>query len=64
MKTPYGETIRGEVSSRKIYGAGGLSYFSSGVLVCGSHVGACPEAVPSTTVETRQINNLAVKTLK
>ena len=36
--------------------AGELSYFSSGFLVCGSHVGASwPEAVPSVNGETATI---------
>src|SRR6266536_1342622 len=36
--------------------AGELSYFSSGFLVCGSHVGASwPEAVPSVNGQTATI---------
>src|SRR5437763_8225783 len=68
MNAPCGETIRGEVSSRYMYRAGESSYFSSGFLVCGSHVGAnWPEAVPSVNGETATeaeskyvaVNNLA-----
>jgi hypothetical protein len=44
--------------------AGGLSYLSSGLAERGFDVGACPEAVASATTEVRQINMLAVETLK
>ena len=53
--------------------AGGLSYFSSGLEVCGFQVGACrnavplragawPEAVASGSSELKQINRLTVET--
>ena len=65
MKLPNGEIIRGEVSIRKIYGAGGLSYVSSGFLVRGSHVGArWPEAVAEATSESTQINGIAAETVE
>ena len=37
------------------YSAGGLSYFSSGLLARGFHVGACPEAVAIDAIETSKI---------
>jgi hypothetical protein len=35
--------------------AGGLSYFSTCLLVCGFHRGACPEAVASDAIKTSKI---------
>src|SRR6476646_4971633 len=68
MKTPYGEIIRGDVSSRYVPGAaGGISYFSSGS-VKGSWLVpegiVCAEAVARSIANTRRRNRVAVKTLE
>src|SRR6266542_1153341 len=68
MKTPYGEIIRGDVSSRYVPGAaGGISYFSSGS-VKGSWLVpedvVCAEAVARSTANPRAKKRLAVKTLE
>jgi hypothetical protein len=53
--------MRGEVSTRKINGAGGLLYFSSGSSKSGRAVSAsCPAA--TATSEIRKENKLAVDT--
>ena len=55
MKSPYGETIRGEVSIFR-GGAGGLSYVSSGWPRGAERVGASwAEAVASAASEARQM---------
>src|SRR6266480_4965230 len=68
MKRPYGEIIRGDVSSRYVPGAaGGMSYFSSGS-VKGSWLVpervVCAEAVARSTANPRAKHRLAVKTLE
>ena len=64
MKTPYGETIRGEVSIFR-GGAGGLSYFSrcsaKGILCTGAN---WAEAVPMAVSKNRQINKLMVEVVE
>ena len=71
MKTPYGETIRGEVSIFR-GGAGGLSYFSNGSFKGAIRTGASwadPSAVASAEAEaqasavsrSRQINELVAE---
>src|SRR5215813_1843513 len=60
MNAPYGEIIRGDVCSRKMY-MGGISYFSIGRFIRGLNVGAniCPEAVERKRSEASAISEMA-----
>src|SRR5438552_49083 len=59
----YCETIRGEVSIRKMY-AGGLSYFSSGSVGGSLREGAWAEAVVSPDSKTKQMEKRVLDTIK
>src|ERR1700686_905153 len=60
----YRETIRGEVSNRKMY-AGGLSYFSSGSLSGSSlREGAWAEAAASPDNKSKQIKKRVLDIIK
>src|SRR5712692_10214995 len=59
----YCETIRGEVSIRKMY-AGGLSYFSSGSVRDNLCEGVWAEAVAIATSEPKQMKKRVLDTIK
>src|SRR5437667_9706138 len=59
----YCETIRGEVSIRKMY-AGGLSYFSSGSVGGSLREGAWAEAAVSPDSEPKQMEKRVLDTIK
>src|SRR4029077_3301607 len=59
----YCETIRGDVSNRKMY-AGGLSYFSRGSVGSGLCGAVWPDAIGSTDSKARQMKKLVFDTIK